>query len=564
MKLRHACAWLLGSLLIAAPFGSATAQPIPKPGTDMVPNEYGGEFPREITWEKDGSEMILIPHGTFVRGYEGGEAPERPEKEITLPSFYIDKHEISNDLYTQFLMESTSARPRPTNRRLLGGKLPVTAVPWTGASAYAEWAGKALPTEAMWEKAARGPEGHLYIGGNEIPDSTVVISGRGASGMTVPVSEDTGDVSGYGVLHMGGNVSEWTADWYARAYYDEDITENPMGPESGETRVYRGGNFFNPPADSRLTRRTGNPPSLFRDEIGFRTVWVPQPPVAEEDLPPPTPTPPPPPTNEEIVAAFQRELQSYVENDEPKLPRELMASRAHMSQGNENVMFVNFTPFPISVTFVGPNEELVFKYNEPLLPMAYRSVALPKGIDLFMLAYAKGAENPGLRNLGFLRSESKATVVVHTELFSPVVDEEGEAVEITEESVADQYYGEYNAPWNAVEIYNASGEQLVIKVEDSTVDANNPKMYGEFLVEPVQTLRLTLRPGAYIFSADYIGATEESGTPVEIEVNDRAARRLVTIRQDTESRGGVNVITKQMPFLLLDYSQARRTGSGGI
>src|SRR5690606_39263345 len=140
------------------------------------------------------------------------------------------------------------------------------------------------------------------------------------------------------------------------------------------------------------------------------------------------------------------------------------ASRAHMSQGNENVMFVNFTPFPISVTFVGPNEELVFKYNEPLLPMAYRSVALPKGIDLFMLAYAKGAENPGLRNLGFLRSESKATVVVHTELFSPVIDEEGEGIEATDETVAAQFYGEYTAPWNAVEVYNASGEQLVIKV----------------------------------------------------------------------------------------------------
>lgn len=553
---------LAAAALCTAPAG---AQPRPVEGTDMVPNEYGTEFPREIIWEADGAPMVLVPYGTFRMGLDqekGGLRRESPEHEVHLPSFYIDKYEVSNRRYETFRAEvRTVATARPSGHELLTHPdHPVVGLPWGAAQAYARWAQKELPTEAMWEKAARGPENTLYTTGAEPLERGSVIAGGTTQTPTVPVDRDTGDVSGYGAFHMGGNASEWTRDWFLRDAYGTEPRSNPAGPSSGEAKSVRGGSYLSPMEETRATFRQAIPFQHIRDQIGFRTVWVPRPVERQEEVAEAeaTPTPVPTPSRSERLDEFRDKLRPYLTAGDARLPREMMAGSAHTGGGTGTVQFVNFTPYRLSLNFVSLELGLVFKYDEPLPPMNFRNVELTQEVNLQVLAWAKDAPRDTMLDIGFVRAESRAIVVIPTEFFGPIVAPDGTRTEPASSTTASQYYGDYQPLWNQFEVHNSVDVSVLVELEDVTRGSENARPVGEYLLEPQDTLRLALDPRRYRVRAEYIGALDESSRPVEFMLDDRAARRLLLIREDPSREGGVTVITQTRPYLAVELLEARR------
>ncbi len=541
------------------------AQPRPVEGTEMVPNEYGSEFPREIIWERDGSKMVLIPYGTFRMGLDeedGGLRRESPEHEVYLSSFYIDKYEITNEQYDTFRDQVQTAPPsRASGHELLThADHPIVGIPWSAARAYAQWAGKQLPTEAMWEKAARGPGNTLYTTGNDPPTSEDIVAGGNTTSPTASIHDETRDVSGYGVHHMGGNAAEWTRDWFERDYYTSSPRENPEGPTDGEMKTVRGGSYLTPIRDTRATYRRPYPIQDIRDQIGFRTVWVPRP--VEQATPAPevpaTPTPRPGPTRAEVLAEFEAKLLPHLRRGDARLPREMMAGAAHTTHGEASVQFVNFTPYRISLNFVGLDAGRVFKYGEPLPAMTFRNVELPQEVNLHILAWAPDSPREGMANLGFVRAESNAIIVVRTEFFGPLMRTDGTRTPIAESTTAEQYYESFDPLWNQFEVHNSLDVSVMAKLEDITGGDRNVRTVGEYLIEPGVTLRLGLDPRRYRITAEYLGALDESGTPAEFMLDERAARRLLHIREDRTSDETVTVITQQRPPLAVDVLEARR------
>jgi gamma-glutamyl hercynylcysteine S-oxide synthase len=262
-------------------------------------------------------DMAYVPYGSFTMGIDkeskaGASAPrskqtaydkrmsspqsreafhdEGPAHRVQLDAYLIDKYEVANKDFGQFI--KSTGHPAPAywdDPRLNKPDQPVVGINWQDAKAYCEWKGKRLPTEAEWERAARGPEGNLYPWGNEF-DPKKANYGK-VQEATVAVTSYPESASYYGLHHMAGNVFEWVSDWYDPSFYGKGTGKesvNPLGPEKavwiggtgtyadrltvGEKRVIRGGSWVAPEGSLRTTHRFWNHPlnNSYGVGLGFR------------------------------------------------------------------------------------------------------------------------------------------------------------------------------------------------------------------------------------------------------------------------------------------------------
>ena len=222
-------------------------------------------------------EVVTIPSGPFVRGTNGGGFDEQPQRTIFLDVFSIDRYEVTNHQYQQFVVATGHRKPGLPSRyaksgsKVRGVNQPAVYVSWEDAAEYCRWKGKRLPTEAEWEKAMRGSDGRLWPWGNdEQPHSANWARVQDGHEVSARVGIFATDKSPYGVMDGAGNVIEWVADWYNETYYKDSPEQNPPSPEYGTYRVLRGGGYTTTGLDIRITSRSKMMPD-FRDEtIGFR------------------------------------------------------------------------------------------------------------------------------------------------------------------------------------------------------------------------------------------------------------------------------------------------------
>jgi len=244
----------------ASPENGAKAQPIPP-------------LPAEIIG-RDGAPMVFVSAGDFTMGSDQGDEDERPVHRVSLDAFYVDKYEVTIARFGKFVTAIMSEPPwgfanqeAPTKR----GDQPVRWVTWMEATAYCAWVGKRLPTEAEWEKAARGTDARTYPWGNDPPTSAqavfALMDGAEASS-AVGLRED--GKSPYGAIDMAGNLYEWVADWYEEDFYHHSPPRNPRGPEKGGSKVQRGGSFTNAAYRLRASFRTKGEPTEHHPRVGFR------------------------------------------------------------------------------------------------------------------------------------------------------------------------------------------------------------------------------------------------------------------------------------------------------
>jgi formylglycine-generating enzyme required for sulfatase activity len=222
-------------------------------------------------------EMVTIPAGPFLRGTTSGGFDEQPQRMIFLETFSIDRYEVTNHQYQEFVVATGHRKAGPPSRyaksigKMRGANQPAVYVSWDDATEYCRWKGKRLPTEAEWEKAMRGSDGRLWPWGNsEQPNGANWARVQDGHEISARVGTFQADKSPYGVMDGAGNVMEWVADWYDEMYYKDSPDKNPPSPEYGTYRVLRGGSYTTTGADVRITSRSKMVPD-FRDEtIGFR------------------------------------------------------------------------------------------------------------------------------------------------------------------------------------------------------------------------------------------------------------------------------------------------------
>ena len=230
--------------------------------------------------QRDPVEMIQIPAGEFLMGskQEKGRRDEKPQRIIFLDTYEIDAYEVSNERYLNFINKTQRKEPpNPYSKGLLSeltgiGNLPVVQVTWYDAVDYCRWTGKQLPTEAQWEKSARGEKGLVFPWGNTSPSTEKINFQKNWEGTKTlwPVNKDLNSSSSYGLKGMAGNVREWVQDWYAPDYFENSPKKNPTGPEQGILKVIKGGSWHSFKADVRSASRGKGGFALKTDGIGFR------------------------------------------------------------------------------------------------------------------------------------------------------------------------------------------------------------------------------------------------------------------------------------------------------
>jgi formylglycine-generating enzyme required for sulfatase activity len=261
------------------------------------------------------NDMVTIPAGEFTMGTaEGGNGlpDERPERRVYLSGFFMDRFEVTNRAYAAFVQATGHRAPANANAAVTlwegntplpeTERHPVVNVSWTDAEAFCRWAGKRLPTEAEWEKAARGTDGRRYPWGNDWDiaransasywagrtvefqsgadweafwlkgDGARVSKEKGLKGevLTLPVGSFPEGASPYGLLDMAGNAAEWVADWYDPNYYTSAPLSDPPGPVRGAIKAMRGGSWLKPAVSLRTADRDWGVMDSRPSGTGFR------------------------------------------------------------------------------------------------------------------------------------------------------------------------------------------------------------------------------------------------------------------------------------------------------
>jgi len=259
----------------------------------------------EIIHPADKSVMVSIPPGEFTMGSNEYSA-EKPVQHIHLDQYYIDKYPVTNQQYQEFVDKTqyeTDAEKEQNGLVRIGRRWkkipeanwkmpdgltsvdgqennPVSQVSFNDAAAYCKWAGKDLPTEAQWEKAARGYSGFIYPWGSSEPKENEA-NFDGMIGSTTPVTEYEVGQSPYGLNDMAGNVKQWVKDWYGTG---ERAPKNPTGPASGEEHVIKGGSFIEGAESLRSSNRDRYAPNYSSLLFGFRCAETYPIPDDQEDL----------------------------------------------------------------------------------------------------------------------------------------------------------------------------------------------------------------------------------------------------------------------------------------
>ena len=248
----------------------------------------------------DNMVQVYVPAGKFLMGSTPSDSDadhEEPQHTVYLDAFWIDQTEVSNAMYSQCV---SRGRCRPPEVDGLWSQesyydnqeynnYPVVGVSWEDANAYCTWVDRRLPTEAEWEKAARGTDGRKYPWGNQaISNNRANFCDKNCSfdwkeksvndqhSYTAPVGSYPEGASPYGALDMAGNVAEWVSDWYDRGYYVTGTTRNPTGPNHGSFRLLRGGSWNNVPSHMRTAVRNQTAPSVRLNNFGFRCARTPE------------------------------------------------------------------------------------------------------------------------------------------------------------------------------------------------------------------------------------------------------------------------------------------------
>jgi serine/threonine-protein kinase len=312
-----ALAFVLARWGLSPPVTPTTVTPIATPAPVTARIDPAAPVPK-IVKGVDGADLVVVPAGSFWMGSGPTEAvgveecrklghkdsdcrywveDESPRHRVTLDEYLIDRYEVTVRQFDQFI-RVTSHRTRaeqegfgwdwqreregqwdwvkhtgatwrtPRGSVATAPPHPVTQVSWHDADAYCRWAGRRLPTEAEWEKAARGSDGRRYPWGDDWNPSRA--NGAMAIGGTAEIDKSPSGVSPYGVHNMAGNVAEWVADWYDRTYYQRSADRDPQGPDSGQRKVIRGGSWFNASINLRAASRTAYTPDHRNSDIGFR------------------------------------------------------------------------------------------------------------------------------------------------------------------------------------------------------------------------------------------------------------------------------------------------------
>ena len=217
--------------------------------------------------------MVEVPGGAFQMGCNAAvdtacAADEYPYHEVTLAAFQIDQTEVTQAAYQECLDATACTRPALNFDPRRWARVPVSDVTFAQASAYCRWAEKRLPTEAEWEKAARGTDGRKYPWGDTAP--TCALANMSGCRAPEPVGSHPAGASPYGALDMAGNVGEWVADWYDPGYYSASPLNDPPGPSAGTEKLARGGSLGASARFLRTSSREHFAPTFTDLGIGFR------------------------------------------------------------------------------------------------------------------------------------------------------------------------------------------------------------------------------------------------------------------------------------------------------
>jgi iron(II)-dependent oxidoreductase len=543
---------------LAAPQASATQQTAAVDRTLIATSDWG-ELPHEALWERDASVMVLIPAGEFIMGLDnpekhGGRIQEAPAHTVWLSSYYIDKYEVTNEQYMRFVRVTGRIQPRLTRGRgLTELDRPVVGVTWDDAAAYAQWAGKDLPTEAQWEKAARGNTQFRYPWGNTWEDQAANTR-ESKRGTTAKPGSFPRDVSVFGVFDMAGNVAEWVWDYYEREYYRKSPEKNPMGPEETFfSRVYRGGDYYASHDKARVTARHFRPINQALEECGFRCVKN----LKIE------PTPTPRPTHEfaqalatpseDPLLALEKELFAAWKDNKP-LPAALTPSNIG---GQAPITLVNRLPMDVSLTVVSTDANVIF-YNRsvPALSKTDLSLALEKNMVLYVKIPATGRI---VRTSPVFQSTSRPIMFLDSTLFLPSLSTtDRTTVAPPKQPEMGVYYKLPAIPWNRVTFFNASDTTTTLLFEGWPLAQAPEKPQTRFSIAVgAKTIwEEAFKPGTYTFRTLYLGRFETGAEPFTFTVDEKKDTRALLITENLATNQRIRVFTRELPPLKIELRDA--------